>query len=41
MNTMSAYRGERLVQGVEDVIGADDIGQAVAVEIGPQGRLRV
>ena len=40
-NTLSAYRGERLAQGVEDVIGADDVGQAVAVQIGLQGRLHV
>ena len=41
MNTLSAYRGKRLPQGVEDVIAADDIGQAMTVEIGSQGRLRV
>jgi hypothetical protein len=40
-NTMFAYCGERLVQGVEDVIGANDVGQAVAVQIGLQGRLHV
>ena len=41
MNALSAYRGERFVQGVEDVIGADDVDQAVAVQIGPQRRFRV
>jgi hypothetical protein len=33
MNTMSAYR-LTLVQGIEDMIGADDVGQAMAVQIG-------
>jgi hypothetical protein len=36
MNALSAYRFERFVQGVKDVIGADNVTQAVAVEIGPQ-----
>src|SRR6266481_2870458 len=40
-NTLFSYRGECLMQGVEDVIGADDVGQAVAVQIGPQRRLCV
>src|SRR5262252_1823858 len=38
-NTLSAYRGERLVQTVEDMLASDDVGQAVPVEIGQQGRL--
>jgi hypothetical protein len=41
MNTMSAYRRERFVQAIEDMIGADDVGQAMAVQIGLQGQLRV
>ena len=41
MQTLFAYRGERLVQAVEDMIGTDDLGQAVTVEIGLQGRLHV
>src|SRR5262245_66214654 len=40
-NMLSTYRGERLVQAVEHTIGADDVGQAVTVEIGLQRRLRV
>jgi len=36
-NTLSAYGGERLVQAVEDAISADDVGQAVTVEICLQG----
>ena len=35
MNALSTYRGERFVQGVEDVIDADDVAQAVAVKVGP------
>jgi hypothetical protein len=31
VNALSAYRGERFVQGLEDVIGADDVAQARAV----------
>jgi hypothetical protein len=38
---LSAYHRERLVQGFDDVIGADNIGQAMTVKIGLQGRLRV
>jgi hypothetical protein len=37
----AAYRFERFMQGVEDVIGADNVAQAVAVQIGPQRRFRV
>jgi len=36
MNTLSVYRGEGFVQGVKDVIGADDLHQAMTVQIGPQ-----
>ena len=32
-----AYGGEGLAQGIEDLLGADDVGQTVTVEIGPQG----
>jgi hypothetical protein len=38
MNALSAYRGERFAQGVEDVVGTDHVGKAVAVQIGPQRR---
>ena len=41
MNAPCAYRGEGFVQGVEDVIGADDVAQAVAAQIVPQRRLWV
>jgi hypothetical protein len=40
-NTLSAYHSQRLAQAVEDMIGTDDVGQAMAVQIGLQGRLRV
>src|SRR5262245_39771399 len=36
-NTLSAYRGERLVQTVEDMLCIDDVGQAMTVEIDQQG----
>jgi hypothetical protein len=36
MSALSAYRGERFAQSVEDVIGADHVTKAVAVEIGQQ-----
>jgi hypothetical protein len=36
MNALSAYRFERFMQGVEDVIGADNVTQAVTLQIGPQ-----
>jgi hypothetical protein len=36
MNALSAYRFERFMQSVEDVTGADNVTQAVTVEIGPQ-----
>jgi hypothetical protein len=32
-NAMSAYRGECFTQGVENVIGSDDVLQPVAVQI--------
>lgn len=35
MNALSIDRGERLAQGVQDVIGADDVNQAVPLQIGP------
>ena len=41
MNALSAYRFERFMQGIEDVIGADNVTQAVSVEIGPQRRFRM
>ena len=41
MNALSPYCGERFMQGVENVIGADDVAQAVAEQIGPQRRFRV
>jgi hypothetical protein len=41
INPLSVYRGERFVQGLEDVIGADDVVQAVAVQIGSQRRFRM
>jgi hypothetical protein len=41
VNTLPAYRGQRFVQGVEDVNGADNVAQAVAVQVGPQRGLRV
>jgi hypothetical protein len=41
MKGLSAYRGQRFVQSVEDVIGADDVAQVAAVKIGPQRRFRV
>jgi hypothetical protein len=31
VNALSAYRGERFMQGVDDVIGTDNIAQAVAM----------
>jgi hypothetical protein len=34
---LPAYGGEGLAQGIEDLLGADDVGQTVTVEIGPQG----
>ena len=40
-NTLSAYHSQRLAQAVEDMIGTDEVGQAMAVQIGLQGRLRV
>src|SRR5215510_9749289 len=40
-NTLSAYHSQRLAQAVEDMIGTDDVGQAMAVQIGLKGRLRV
>ena len=33
-HTLSAYRGERLVQTVEDMLAPDDVSQAMPVEIG-------
>src|SRR5262245_66169893 len=39
--TLSAYHSQRLAQAVEDMIGTDDVGQAMAVQIGLQGRLAV
>ncbi len=41
MKALSAYSREGFVQSVEDVIGADDVAQVVAVKIGPQRRFRV
>ena len=41
ISALSAYRGQRFVQGLEDMVGADDVAQAVAVQIGPQRRFRV
>src|SRR5208283_5247216 len=41
MNAMSAYRGERFTQGVENVNGSDDVAQPEAVQIRPQRRLGV
>src|SRR4029450_3513128 len=38
-NTLSAYRGERLVHTVEYMLCTDDVSQAMTVEIGQQGRL--
>src|SRR5215467_11729312 len=38
-NTLSAYCGECLVQTVEDMLATDDLGQAMTVEVGQQGRL--
>ena len=40
-NAPSAYRRERLVQAVEDVVRADHLREAMAFEIGPQRRLCV
>ena len=40
-NTLPAYHSQRLAQAVEDMIGTDDVGQAMAVQISLQGRLRV
>src|SRR5262249_47365650 len=33
-NTLSAYHSQRLAQAVEDMIGTDDVGQTMAVQIG-------
>ncbi len=41
MNALSAYRCERFAQGVEDVIGSDDVAQPVAVQIRQQRRFGV
>ena len=41
MNTFFPYHCQHLTQAVEDMIGTYDVGQAMAVQIGLQGRLRV
>lgn len=40
MNALFAYRGERLVQCVKDVISADNVAPAVALQIGIRSAYR-
>jgi hypothetical protein len=35
-SALSAYRGERFLQGVEDMIRADDVTEVVAMQVGPE-----